>query len=572
MNKVEEEKKLSDDLTSTLTRRTYLCYGVGHMLNDLTSAMWFSYLLLFLHYGLQFSNSEAGLLLLIGQVADGMATPIVGFLSDKGAGHWMCRYGHRKSWHLVGTLCVVASFPFIYSPCFIFEFLGKDGKLVYYSIFIIIFQLGWASVQVSHLSLAPDLSPHQQERTGLLTVRYSFTVLANMMVHLFTWILFASYKNKGTTKTIGTEDKQKFQIVALFVVAIGSVFTLIFHTGIREKIPVKSSSPTKENQPQKIMKRTSVLTEFGLYHIMMVYMMSQLYANQSQVLIPMYLEEYLRVEAERLPMLPLIMFISSSLTSICTKALNNNCGRKTTYIIGSSVAVFTCTIVYFGEGRIYTKYIIYAVAALFGVAASIIMVTSQGIVADLIGEHTTHGAFVYGLMSFADKMSNGIAVMIIQHFKSYSDAIEYYRDMLIIMCGCSVIVGLLCVIALPKDFKLFAKKMDDESITATRIVYCLETDPNNSSNSELKTLHRNENLLKRRKDAEISDCTDRAEIWMAASSGNTITCPTGNGFSLRCNVFISPLNRRHNAVISDCSIELKFSRQLPHPKTSSPER
>lgn len=102
MNKVEEEKKLSDDLTSTLTRRTYLCYGVGHMLNDLTSAMWFSYLLLFLHYGLQFSNSEAGLLLLIGQVADGMATPIVGFLSDKGAGHWMCRYGHRKSWHLVG--------------------------------------------------------------------------------------------------------------------------------------------------------------------------------------------------------------------------------------------------------------------------------------------------------------------------------------------------------------------------------------------------------------------------------------------------------------------------------------
>lgn len=50
-----------------------------------------------------------------------------------------------------------------------------------------------------------------------------------------------------------------------------------------------------------------------------------------------------------------------------------------------------------------------------GVAASIIMVTSQGIVADLIGEHTTHGAFVYGLMSFADKMSNGIAVMIIQH-------------------------------------------------------------------------------------------------------------------------------------------------------------
>ena len=43
------------------------------------------------------------------------------------------------------------------------------------------------------------------------------------------------------------------------------------------------------------------------------------------------------------------------------------------------------------------------------------MVTSQGIVADLIGENTSHGAFVYGLMSFADKLSNGIAVYVIQH-------------------------------------------------------------------------------------------------------------------------------------------------------------
>lgn len=47
---------------------------------------------------------------------------------------------------------------------------------------------------------------------------------------------------------------------------------------------------------------------------------------------------------------------------------------QTTYIIGSSVAVFTCTIVYFGEGRIYTKYIIYAVAALFGKAFDYLVV------------------------------------------------------------------------------------------------------------------------------------------------------------------------------------------------------
>lgn len=90
------EKKLSN--------RVLISYGFGHMSNDLTSSMWFSYLLVFFHYVLNFSSSSSGILLLIGQLADGLATPVVGILSDKGAGYWLCRYGHRKTWHLIGKL------------------------------------------------------------------------------------------------------------------------------------------------------------------------------------------------------------------------------------------------------------------------------------------------------------------------------------------------------------------------------------------------------------------------------------------------------------------------------------
>lgn len=100
MNKLEEKSKLQPN--SKLSKRVILSYGVGHVLNDLTASMWFSYLLIFFHYVLKFNSSVGGLLLLIGQIADGVATPLIGILSDKGAGHWMCKYGHRKSWHLVG--------------------------------------------------------------------------------------------------------------------------------------------------------------------------------------------------------------------------------------------------------------------------------------------------------------------------------------------------------------------------------------------------------------------------------------------------------------------------------------
>ena len=43
------------------------------------------------------------------------------------------------------------------------------------------------------------------------------------------------------------------------------------------------------------------------------------------------------------------------------------------------------------------------------------LVTSLGITADYIGDCSEGGAFVYGLMSFTDKLANGLAVIIIQY-------------------------------------------------------------------------------------------------------------------------------------------------------------
>jgi len=42
------------------------------------------------------------------------------------------------------------------------------------------------------------------------------------------------------------------------------------------------------------------------------------------------------------------------------------------------------------------------------------MVTSLCITADLIGSHTENGAFIYSVVTFADKVLNGVAVMIIE--------------------------------------------------------------------------------------------------------------------------------------------------------------
>lgn len=48
--------------------RLQLVYGVGHVLNDICASMWFTYLLVYFNYVLQFNSWQSGLVLFIGQV------------------------------------------------------------------------------------------------------------------------------------------------------------------------------------------------------------------------------------------------------------------------------------------------------------------------------------------------------------------------------------------------------------------------------------------------------------------------------------------------------------------------
>ena len=105
------------------------------------------------------------------------------------------------------------------------------------------------------------------------------------------------------------------------------------------------------------------------------------------------------------------------------KVLNDKAGRKISYCLGSVVGIASATWVFLAEEEeqagdisFFKHYGIFIVAALFGSAGSALLITSLGITAKLIGPNVESSAFVYGAMSFTDKVSNGLAVMVIQHF------------------------------------------------------------------------------------------------------------------------------------------------------------
>lgn len=93
-NVPDNESIPPDQMKSTLSFLQKVGFGLGHIYNDLCAGVWFSYTLLFMQKALQMAAAEAGALLMVGQVGDALATPIIGVLTDK--------YGTKRKWHIAG--------------------------------------------------------------------------------------------------------------------------------------------------------------------------------------------------------------------------------------------------------------------------------------------------------------------------------------------------------------------------------------------------------------------------------------------------------------------------------------
>ena len=117
-----------------------------------------------------------------GQIADGFTTPLVGYFSDK----TKSRFGQRKPWYVAGTIIVIVCYVFIFENC-LFSYAFPDTnqdmlKVFYYTLFGSLFNIGWAFVQVAHMSLVPSLTSSRIKRDRLNSYRNSFTYLANFLV------------------------------------------------------------------------------------------------------------------------------------------------------------------------------------------------------------------------------------------------------------------------------------------------------------------------------------------------------------------------------------------------------
>lgn len=180
-----KEGKHSQNKKASIPRKQKISYSVGHVFNDLCSAVWFTYLLVYFNKVVGLSTSNTGVIFLVAQGADALLTPFIGIGCDRYVCKVFASYGKRKVWHLIGSIFVAITWPFIFSPCLVCGSNSPEWHaILYYGAIVVVFHVGWASVQIAHLSLIPEIARRASEIVELNAIRSVYSLIHRCLSRL----------------------------------------------------------------------------------------------------------------------------------------------------------------------------------------------------------------------------------------------------------------------------------------------------------------------------------------------------------------------------------------------------
>eukprot|EP01059_Diplonema_ambulator_P035996 TRINITY_DN875_c5_g1_i1.p1 TRINITY_DN875_c5_g1~~TRINITY_DN875_c5_g1_i1.p1 ORF type:complete len:565 (+),score=197.57 TRINITY_DN875_c5_g1_i1:34-1695(+) len=451
-----------------------LLFGTGHVMNDLCAASWFSYMLVFFERVACLSSAAAGGLVLLGQVVDAIATPMVGLgndISASKADHSIPgdRVRKRLPWHLFGCALVALSYPCLFIEDAQYTYGSSNAAVVmWYAVFVTIFQTGWATTQISHLALIPDLSVGKASRkTSLNATRYAATVLSTVAVYCVAWGLLGAASddmgsNSGDNSTssdgssnLSRSNHTQFNILAVFITCTGIIFSLLlFQVGMRYVVKnyghllADPESPTS-SATAKAKDATSMwLHNKKFYYVGAMYMCTRLLVNMTQTYLALYLLESLDMPKTSIASTPLVLYASSLMGTLVIGKIVKTVGHNASYAIAVSGCLVAAGMMYIIPKS--ATWMVYPTAGLFGISSSLLMVSCLTIVAKLIGD-LPGSAFVYGAFSFTDKLSSGLVIMVIQTIDlGVSDA-RFYRLVVGVMPGFVAAIALVFLILCARE-------------------------------------------------------------------------------------------------------------------------
>ena len=178
-----------------------LC-AAGSIFNDLCKRM-FSFCLLFFMEVMELSAADTGLIILIGQVVDSLASVISGYLGDMVKVPVLSqKIGMRKSWHLMATVFMGIVVPLCVNRCILCSGSHQTWlPTVYYGFLYSLYNMCFSVVEINHLAFITTSAVSVEELTDLSAIRFAMFIVLYWVTLNCSPILFGSYQRSTGGQT-----------------------------------------------------------------------------------------------------------------------------------------------------------------------------------------------------------------------------------------------------------------------------------------------------------------------------------------------------------------------------------
>ncbi|XP_068744023.1 major facilitator superfamily domain-containing protein 12-like isoform X1 [Montipora capricornis] len=171
----------------------------------------------------------------------------------------------------------------------------------------------------------------------------------------------------------------------------------------------ESALPTRTHANRTIREW---LIDPRLYMVAVVYSCTRALQNHAYSYLPLFLIYRLRLGKDSIAYLPLIMFISATVSSIFSKKFVGTIGNKRCFTIAALLVVCSGVMSYFITQS--TTAMIYPAVVLLGLGFSSMLVCSLSFATELIGENKKKSGFIFGFMSLMSYIIGGPLILIVQ--------------------------------------------------------------------------------------------------------------------------------------------------------------
>lgn len=407
MNNLPTGDRAESQLSQKLSLSTKLAYGAGDLGPAITANILSVFLLIFFTNVAGLGAGLAGSILMIGKIWDAINDPIVGILSDRTHSRW----GRRHPWMMFGAIPFGLTFFLQWLvPRFSDNVDVNQWSLFSYYVFVaILFNTFYTAVNLPYTALTPELTQDYDERTGLNSYRFAFSIGGSIFSLVLAQVIFGLFK----------DDPVQKHLVLAGVCGVISVLSLAWcvvgtlnRVAITERLRLEhitQEAPLPYGQQLKI-----AFSNGPFLFVIGIYLCSWLAVQNTVSIIPYFVKNWMGLADEDFIKLIIAVQVTSLIMLFVWTQVSKRFGKKPVYFMGMALwAIAQLGLFFLQPGQVGLMYVL-AVMAGFGVSTAYLVPWSM--IPDVIDldelntGHRREGIF-YGFMVLLQKVALAIGLL-----------------------------------------------------------------------------------------------------------------------------------------------------------------